>query len=302
MKACDIIEMTQTLTINRYKEESSVGDIVKNIGDSLHSFSNNLTSFSNKIVYSMTDDGDMNKRVAYIGNELRDIENKVIRYLTKRMDNGMYLGVYAYKQIEEEKIPCVTGSNKDYNSILDVLEKINKKIKETKSSDLSNFNLLSKYLEKLLNSEDERTSKLNKELDDVTKNFKSTSSEIDKQLKTILYSNIEGLIPVKKVISTTKDYELAVKRLIAMSNNFSLSYVTSLQREIDKIKERVDHLVSYIQDGTFVLSKEVSDRLSDILDTFSKFISNSAIVTAIYIELAESVIACGKLLDEKMSK
>lgn len=270
------------------------------VSPSLHSFSNNLENFSNTIINSFKSNDDMKKMVTAHGNELRNIENRVIRYFDQRGDDKQLKSVKAYIAIEDDNIPYITTCDKTLLEVTNMLETISSVLKKTKVYDLKGFNSLSNYVERLMNSEDERTSKLGSDLSRTVEDLVKANSEMKSSMDQMFNGALSGTVKVSKVLPAIGEYPQVVSRAIELTKTLNIGFVNNLKRECEKVDERIGYLTSYINDGTIMLSDEVSKRLLQIIDVFANFVSNVALISAVFLEYLESIILLGEKLKENM--
>lgn len=270
------------------------------ISPTLSSFSNSLENFSVNVLNVFKSNDNIEKVIAVHGNDLREIQNRVIRYFGERSDSGSTRGTKAYMEISNEEIPYITTCNLKYKEAGSRFEKISEILKKTKLYDLKGFSSLSNYVERLMNSEEERTTKFPAELTKIVDDITFANKEITKETDSMFSGDVSGTIKVAKVIDSVRDYEESVAKAIYLTKTFNLGFINNLKRECEKVDERVQYLASYIGDGTIVLSEPVAKQLVAIIDAFANVVSLIATVAAAFLEYLESIIVLGRMFKDKM--
>lgn len=297
------IDTSSFNSVMNFKSESD-GDfkdyLVGFVSPTLHSFSNNLENFGNVIINSFKSNDDMKKIVSAHGNELRNIENRVIRYFNERGEDKVLRSVKAFKAIENDNIPYITTCDKTFLEVTGMLEKVAEIIKRTKVYDLKGFSSLSNYVERLMNSEDERTSKMGSDLTKTVDDLVKANSEMKSVMNNMFTSTLSGTVRISSVLPSIGEYPQVVSKAIDLTKTLNLGFVNNLKRECEKVDERIGYLTSYINDGTIIMSEAVSKRLLEIIDVFANFVSNVALISAVFLEYLESIIVLGEKIKDNM--
>lgn len=298
--AIDTSGLRKIQNIKLEKDQNFMEMLTGFISPTLSSFSNSLENFSVNVLNVFRSDDSFDKSIAIRGNELREIESRVIRYFGEKSPSGATKGTKAFMEVRSEEIPYITTCDLKFKEVGIRFGKISDILKKTKIYDLKGFTLLSNYIERLMNSEEERTTKFPTELAKIVDEITYADKEIKKETNNMFSGQARGTIKVEKVIDSVRDYEDTVETAIRLVKTFDLGFINNLKRECERVDERVQYLASYIGDGTIVLSEPVSKQLVSIIDAFANFVSIIAVVAAAFIEYLEAVVVLGRMFKDKM--
>lgn len=303
LKGIDLIKYEDninSINVKGYKEEGFKDFIVDVVNPAIVRFKDHIVDYTQSALDSFKSDDDVRKIINAHGRTLREIKYEVVSKFDKLSTHGGLMGVQAFKKIEDEKIQYITLTEKPLKEVTDTMGEFYKILNKHNVENIQNFNKLSRYVEKLLNSEDVRTAIIDS---DIKKDFKSiieTNKEFEAFKKKLYTREAGNSVKISKILKNCRDYESVVNEAITLSEKINLGFVDTIKKESDRVVERLDLLTSYIGDGSIALSKETGDRFLKIVEEFSMFVSNMAVFCALVIELFESITVISELFKQNL--